>query len=314
MDLKDRRILSELDDNARQSNSAIAKKVGLNKNTVNYKIKRMTEEGIIEGYYTVINSSKLGYFIIRVYLKFFRSTKKDEDELTTWLIENKLVGVVGKIETNYDLSFMVWVKNIYEFRDFWKEFKIKFRKYFWKEKVHIFSKVIHFKRRYILNSNNDGKVEMIGGESVEKYDNLDFSILKILAKDARIPLVEVSEKLKIPVRTIAFRIKELEKKGIIQGYRVNINLAKIGYEYHKINFILDDCANCQELENFCMENEKVIYIDETLEELDFEIDVEVKNKKELVELIEQIKENFPIREVQILTYDKYLKLETIPQV
>ena len=55
LDLKDRKILYELDSNARQSNSEIAKKVGLNKNTVNYKINRMTEEGIIAGYYTVID-------------------------------------------------------------------------------------------------------------------------------------------------------------------------------------------------------------------------------------------------------------------
>ena len=66
LDLKDRKILYELDSNARQSNSGIAKKVGLNKNTVNYKINRMTEEGIITGYYTVVDSSRLGYFSIRV--------------------------------------------------------------------------------------------------------------------------------------------------------------------------------------------------------------------------------------------------------
>jgi len=143
---------------------------------------------------------------------------------------------------------------------------------------------------------------------------LDVKILNILAKDARIALIDLSEKLKIPVRTIAFRIKELEKKKIIQGYRVNINLEKIGYEYYKLNFILDDCSKNQELENFCKVNEKIIFIDETLEELDFEIDVEVKNKKELSELINNIKEKFPVRDVEILTYDKYLKLGSIPQI
>jgi DNA-binding Lrp family transcriptional regulator len=316
LDLKDRKILAELDSNARQSNSEIAKKVGLNKNTVNYKIKRMTEEGVIEGYYSVIDSSRLGYFSMRVYLKFFRSSKKDEEEMIKWLMENKSVGVVGKFETNYDLVFMAWVKDIYQFRELWLEFKRKFRKHFWKEKVHIFSRVLHFKRKYILNSKKENfdKVEIIGGEKIEKFDELDIEILNILAKNARIPLVEISDKLKTPVRTIAFRIKELEKKQIIQGYRVNLNLEKIGYEYYKLNFILDDCSKSQELESFCKGNEKIIFIDETLEELDFEIDVEVKNKKELVDLIEKIKEKFPVRDLEILTFEKYLKLESIPQM
>ncbi|MFC1682033.1 winged helix-turn-helix transcriptional regulator [Nanoarchaeota archaeon] len=316
LDLKDKKILSELDINARQSNSEIAKKVGLNKNTVNYKIKRMTKERVIEGYYSVIDSSRLGYFSMRVYLKFFRSSKTDEKELIDWLIKNKLVGVIGKIETNYDLVFMVWVKDIYQFREFWKEFKSKFRKHFWKEKVHIFSRVLHFKRKYILNSKKENfdKVEIIGGAKTEKFDDLDVKILNILAKNARIPLIEISDKLKVPVRTIAFRIKELEKKEIIQGYRVNINLEKIGYEYYKLNFVLDDCSKNQEIESFCKGDERIIFIDETLEELDFEIDVEVKDKKELVNLIEQIKEKFPVRDLEILTYDKYLKLESIPQI
>ncbi len=316
LDLKDRKILAELDNNARQSNSEIAKKVGLNKNTVNYKIKRMTEEGIIESYYSVIDSSRLGYFSMRIYLKFFRSLKAHEKKLIDWLIKNKQVGVIGKIETNYDLVFMVWVKSIYQFREFWKDFKSKFRKHFWKEKVHIFSRVLHFKRKYLLSSKKENyeKVETIGGEKIEKFDDLDIRILNILAKDARISLVKISDKLKIPVRTIAFRIKELEKKQIIQGYRVNINLEKIGYEYYKLNFILDDCPKSQELENFCKGNEKIIFIDETLEELDFEVDVEVKDKKELVNLIDKIKEKFPVRDLEILTYDKYLKLESIPQM
>ena len=316
LDLKDRKILAELDRNARQSNSEIAKKVGLNKNTVNYKIKRMTEEGVIEGYYSVIDSSRLGYFSTRVYLKFFRSSKKDEKEMIDWLIKNESVGVVGKIETSYDLVFMVWVKDIYQFREFWKEFKSKFRKHFWKEKVHIFSIVLHFKRNYLLNSKKENfdKVEIIGGGRNEKFDKLDVKVLNILAKNARIPLIEISDKLKTPVRTIAFRIKELERKQIIQGYRVNINLEKIGYEYYKLNYILDDCSKNQELESFCKGNDKIIFIDETLGELDFEIDVEVKDKKELIDLIEKIKEKFPVRDLEILTFEKYLKLESIPQM
>lgn len=316
LDLKDRKILAELDNNARQSNSQIAKKVGLNKNTVNYKIKRMGEEGVIEGYYSVIDSSRLGYFSMRVYLKFFRSSKTDEEEMINWLMENKFIGVVGKFETNYDLVFMAWVKDIYQFRKIWLEFKKKFRKNFWKEKVYIFSRVLHFKRKYILNSKKENfdKVEIIGGEKTEKFDDLDVKVLNILAKNARVPLIEISDKLKIPVRTIAFRIKELEKKQIIQGYRVNLNLEKIGYEYFKLNFILDDCSKNQELENFCKGNEKIIFIDETLDELDFEIDVEVKNKKELVDLIEKIREKFPVRDLEILTFEKYLKLESIPQM
>jgi len=58
LDLKDRKILYYLDINSRQSNSDIAKKVGLSKEVVNYRIKRLEKEGIIKGYYTVLDFYK----------------------------------------------------------------------------------------------------------------------------------------------------------------------------------------------------------------------------------------------------------------
>jgi DNA-binding Lrp family transcriptional regulator len=315
LDLKDKKILFELDKNSRQSNSEIAKKVGLNKNTVNYKINRMTQEGVIKGYYSVIDSSKLGYFSIRIYLKFFNTNQEDEKKMIEWLNSQKIVGVLAKIETIYDLVMMCWVKSIYEFEDFLQEFKKKFRKHFWQEKVHIFSKVLHFKRKYLLSQKKeyDEEPETIGGKETSDFDELDLKILRLLAKNARMPLIDISSKLKTPERTIAFRIKQLEKKKIIQGYRINLELQKIGFEYYKLNFILNDFSKYEELESFCKIHENVIYIDKTLEELDFEIDVEIKNKQELLKLISEIKEKFSVRNVDILEFKEYVKLESIPQ-
>ena len=313
LDLKDRKVLYELDRNSRQSNSEIAKKVRLNKNTVNYKIKRLEKEGIILNYYAVIDNSKLGYFSFRCYFKFFNTTSEKEEEIINWLKNSKIVGVVGKIETIYDLLFMVWVKNIYEFDDFWLEFKKQYRQYIWMESVHVFSKVWHFKRKYLLEEQKTENYEFIGTNKLEKYDNLDFEILKLLAKNARIQIIELSQKLKTPHRTIAFRIKQLEKKKIIQGYRVNLNLEKIGYEYYKMNMILNSYEKYEELLNFCKNHLNIIYIDRTLTELDFEIDVEVKNRQELLKLLNEIKFKFNVRDMEILVYKEYYKLESLPQ-
>ena len=47
LDLKDRKILYELDSNSRQPLSQIAKKVGLSKEVVNYRIRRLEDQKII---------------------------------------------------------------------------------------------------------------------------------------------------------------------------------------------------------------------------------------------------------------------------
>ena len=48
IDLKDRKILYELDLNCRQSNTRIGKKVGLKRDIVSYRIKRLQKQGVIK--------------------------------------------------------------------------------------------------------------------------------------------------------------------------------------------------------------------------------------------------------------------------
>jgi len=47
LDKKDKRILTMLDENARYSNSQIARKVGLSKPAVEYRLKRFEKNNII---------------------------------------------------------------------------------------------------------------------------------------------------------------------------------------------------------------------------------------------------------------------------
>ena len=62
LDLKDRKILYELDIDSRQSFSKLSKKVGLHKDVVAYRVKKLQEREIIKNFYTELNGYKLGYF------------------------------------------------------------------------------------------------------------------------------------------------------------------------------------------------------------------------------------------------------------
>ena len=61
IDIKDHKILYQLDVDALQSAAQIAKKVGLSKDSVNYRIKKMFKSGIIRHYYPVLNTPYLGF-------------------------------------------------------------------------------------------------------------------------------------------------------------------------------------------------------------------------------------------------------------
>ena len=87
LDVKDRKILYNLDLNSRQSFSQVGKKVGLPKNTVGYRVKKLEEEGIIRNFYTVVDIYNLGYIIMRFHYKFQYTTPKIEEEIVDYFMK-----------------------------------------------------------------------------------------------------------------------------------------------------------------------------------------------------------------------------------
>jgi len=65
----------------------------------------------------------------------------------------------------------------------------------------------------------------------QKPDELDFKILRELQVDCRIPLQEIADKVGAPTSTVHYRVKRLEREGVIDGYYANVNAEKLGYDY-----------------------------------------------------------------------------------
>jgi DNA-binding Lrp family transcriptional regulator len=65
----------------------------------------------------------------------------------------------------------------------------------------------------------------------QKLDDLDLAILRELQVDCRIPLQEIAEKVGAPTSTVHYRVKRLERDGVIDGYYANVNPEKLGLDY-----------------------------------------------------------------------------------
>ncbi len=60
----------------------------------------------------------------------------------------------------------------------------------------------------------------------EEIDQTDIEILKMLQDDCRITLDEMANKLKISKSTVYYRIKKLERLGIILGCHAKLSLRR----------------------------------------------------------------------------------------
>lgn len=59
-------------------------------------------------------------------------------------------------------------------------------------------------------------------------ESLDRTIVQALAKDSSISLSDFAAQLEVPLSTLHQRVKKLESKGIIKGYRAEVDKRQVG--------------------------------------------------------------------------------------
>ena len=216
LDLKNKKILFQLDIDCRQSNSEIGKKVGLSKQVVDYRIKSLLKEGIITRFSTVIDTYKLGFSKYKVYILLENANKETINNIIGFLKNHKKTEWVATCSGKWDIIVGYIVKNVYEFNDSLKEFEEKFSQYISSRDISISLEVPHWRKEYLLNNKEPYPVVIQGNKKGDyNIDNIDEEIIKILVNNGRIPITEISKRLNITRRVVDYRIKNLMKENII---------------------------------------------------------------------------------------------------
>jgi len=316
LDQKDRRILSELTKNSRQSNSQIAKKVGLSKQAVGYRIDVLLKEKIIEGFYSVIDTNIIGYNFYRLSLKLKNIGIKKEQEIITYLIEKNNVAWIIKTRGKWDIAIGDWCKSVIEFNDLIAKFLNRFNPFIEEKYSSIALKIFDFGNNFISNQRIP-KINLEIKDKKEEIDKKDMGILSELSLNAKTSIVDLSKKVKISPRLLIYRIKNLEKKQIIRAYRPILNFEKFGLTYYKIFLTLNETNSktSQELEVFLEKNNEIIYTTKSFGSYDFEFECLFEKDLDLFKFLDKIKENFPklIKNVEILTFEKIFKQSFFPE-
>jgi Lrp/AsnC family leucine-responsive transcriptional regulator len=320
IDLKDRKILYELDLNCRQSNTQIGKKVGLKKDVVSYRLKKLQDAGIIKNYWTTINTFKLGYDVFRVYINFQYVNNEKEKEIIDYFVNTKNIWAVISDKVEIDLTFLLWVKNIDEFYQFWNKTLDKYEDYFEKYAISIYVQAHYYKKSFLLpeKSNESGReIGMMNcGDKNIKIDQIDYALLNYLTENARMPLIELSEKLGLSSQSINYRIKNLIKNKIILGFRVNLDLSKLDLQTFKMNIYLKDHKIKKQIFDYLKDKPYLEYMNLALGWADLEPEFTVKNLEELLQIQSEIDAKFPnaIKKQSFFIAKKLHKLRLMPEL
>jgi Lrp/AsnC family leucine-responsive transcriptional regulator len=307
---QDYALLAQLDTDARQTYLQLGRKLRMNKDTVKYRMERMQKLGIIQGYYTEINTKRLGYTIYRFYVKLQNLNAESKQRLIGWFVQRKETFYISEIVGPWDLAVLVLAKNHEELEQFWNAFKMVFRQYLQQYLLSTFTRLHIFPRKYLSTKPEAHYIE----ESKEtvKIDELDKKILALITPDARLSLVDIALKLNTTAKVIGYRMRRLEKQKIILQYRAKIDYTKLGKGYYKIDMNVNDVSKLKSLHQFAYQHPDIIYINQTLGSTDFEFDVEIESFERLMKLISEIAEKFSVRDYFYFQILKVHKISYFP--
>ncbi len=313
IDLKDRKIIYQLALNARQNLSRIAKKVGLSPQLVEYKIKRLENLGVITGYYTCIDISKIGYSIFKIYIKLQNLDEKKEKDMIDDLRNNPNITWVAKCDGVWDLYLVIWGKNVFDFNEIFTWINNKYSYYFSKKSIIANTKVIQLMRKYLAPAKKDAdysSTTWAGEISEVTLDKIDFEILLTIALNARLSDSELARKLKISREVVAYHLKKLMDKKIIYGFKPFLNGDILNFKTYKIFLTIQSLTKDREkaLMSFLNYHPNVIEVIYCMGNWELELDIESSSIDINHDLIRELRNKFTdvIREAEILhVYKSY---------
>lgn len=299
-------VLGSLEKNARTPLSLIGKRIRKSQQQVSYTVSSLIDKGVIKGFYSIIEYSKLNVINFRVFFKVSYYDKKKFDEIIEYLTTDPhtswVVGCGGK----YDLICTFFTPNPSQFNKALKSLIAKFPKHLQNYSVLTTVVLRSFGRKYLFEGLPKQKI--FGGDrEPEDIDELDLKILNEISENARKSSVKIAAALNITPKTVIERIKRLKKLKVIRGFKPILDSDKMGcvsslllIKYHNVSVELEN-----ELVDYLKAHPNVLSIVKTLGEWDIEVDVETTNPLELRKIEMEIRQKFSLLIHQIESIPLY---------
>jgi Lrp/AsnC family leucine-responsive transcriptional regulator len=319
LDVKDRRLLYEIDLNARLGTSALGKRIGLSQEGTFYRLKRLERLGIISGYMTLLNFGKIGYTGYGVYARFQNVTREGKKRIIDELKQHDHIYWIAEFGGRFDIAFAIIAKDIIHFNDMLSELSTKYNDVLKDFTVAIRVELVQFPRDYLVEKKSGAEKTPRFGRLIEseKLDKLDELILTGITNNARLSTLELSKRIKKPFSTVSSRLRRLEKKEIIQGYSAQIHCQEFGYQSYQLFISTHNLTRDKRKEMFayCQSHPNIIFFIETVGKWNFEIIYEIEGQKRLQDLIIDIRTRFSdiIVDVEsIVLFNHYVKYNQYP--
>lgn len=304
LDSIDRDVLFELDRNSRQPAADLARGIQQSRERVNYRIARLEEAQVIRRYTTMVNPYKFGLVVYKTYVQL-ENNRQRVQKMAEVLKNHPRVYWYAEVAGTWDLMFAIFAKSPKEFYTLQGQILSRFSDIIVGFNVYTIVQAWFFRRRYFRGVGTDSY--LFGGEPEDiRLSPLDFQLLRELSENARLTSVELAERLNTTANIVREHIRKLEQKGVITGYRTELDLGRLGIQCFKAQVHLRnyDPRAADEIRDFCRMTPHVVLMCEQLGDCKFEVELEVENYEQYSVFIDSMREKLAkyIRRVDSILY------------
>ena len=291
LDAKDWKILNALVDNERQALSKIAKKCLLSRQSVDYRIKQMEQNGLVTGYRAVIDIKKLGYSSYHVFINVKNS--EDEKNLREKAISSESANAIISYKGKYGYELSIMARSHEEFQKKYSEI-VKGIAIIDDEPLFLVSTITGkvLPERFIKKVMKQAQNVTLKKKEDYIADNTDIKLMKMLANDAHTSNIILSKKLVISKDTVTYRIKKLVNSGYIVNFRPAINYNALGLSIETVMLKTTNEGDKDEFERYLRGNDNILWAAKTFGAFDYVIYVISEDLSEFHETFEKLKGKF----------------------
>lgn len=296
MDVLDRKILSSLDQDSRQSYSAIARSLNTSPQVVKYRVENLYKTGVLQYCWPMVEYRKAGYFFGLYFFKLQNLDADSERQLFYYLNAHRFIPIIMRGEGYADLILAICAKSMFHLRDIVAELNNNFSQYFLEYDATIPVGFSQFNRAYLTGQEKEtGEVAFTGGEVQEVgLDENERKILSMVNFNSRVSTVEIARRIGVSEPSVRSSLRKLERTGIIQSYTILPNHVLLGKPRHRVLLKLRNLTAEKEKAffNYCRMHPNIIHHLRVLGNWDMVLDIEVERGEPLRKILQEIKFKF----------------------
>jgi len=291
----EKNVLHILEQNCRLPANQIAKKVRLSPEGVIKIIKRLQQTGIITKFNTKYNYSLIGYGLYPVQIKLITRNKEIFHHIKQVISKHKSCAWYTFCEGEYDLllSFKLLCEKDKTDMD---QLLTKLSPYFLEKDVSIALLAFELSKSFV-NDNQPRKLFPTFNHELLPYSLSDeeLNIINVLKSNSKETVLTLTKTIDLSARVISTKIKKLEKKKLISGYKTKIDTAKLGFQPYilLISFGQYSESELKQFITYCQTKKGINYFVKQIGKYDIELTIDVQEIDELYQLLENLRSTFP---------------------